>query len=270
MYCPLNHIAQALYFDRWAEVRFVVATTIYADASGSEHDQPAILVAGFFNSVSYWTDFGKEWKIFLKRNNIDRLHMTGPSEPWKDDPVIRERVLSEALEIIERSGAIPFVFLTVSSDFNAYMAERCSEGFKNVDAFVFSGWEFVMQVEAWCKERHLSMPEFVFEASNKKQHDALREVLLAYGLPEPIFRKKQEDDPERTVVALQASDFLAYEILRGWKDLINVGRPTRPYLQAFDRISHPTWEMITKDKMDLLIPVSAAVHRIERAIAESG
>ena len=260
------HFAQALYFDRWKKAKFLVATTVYADTSGSEHDQPVILIAGFYNTVDHWIEFGGEWNQLLKDKEITCLHMTGPKEPWKENERTRDAVLTPALDIIRKSGAQSFVFLVVSDDFNKWTQQHADKGFDKLDAFVFAGLEVVTIVNSYCDQQHCAMPEFVFETSDKKQHDTLRKVLSKYNLPEPIFRRKQEHDPQRTVVALQAADFLAYEILRGWKDYLNIGHPTRKYLQEFNRIPHPPWGFIDKEKFDMLIPVSATIKQIQAAI----
>lgn len=88
-----------------------------------------------------------------------------------------------------------------------------------------------------------------------------------YRLPEPIFRKKLDDDPVRSVVALQASDFLAYEIFRGWKNIVNKHSTNREYLKAFERSDH-SWGWADKEKMDGLIPISDAQHRLEQIVKE--
>lgn len=48
---PIEHFAKALYFDAWRECEFLVATTVYADASGNDRSEPLGLVAGWWNTV---------------------------------------------------------------------------------------------------------------------------------------------------------------------------------------------------------------------------
>lgn len=251
-YCPLNHLAQALYFDAWRDCGFVVASTIYADASGNDHCEPLCLVAGWWNSVENWTEFGQEWKAFLKRRDIVYLHQTGDDE-WKRDKQNRVSVLDEACQIIERSGAISHAFFTPTDDWDACVSEAKEQGFDKPDCFAWNAFRFVTHVLGWCEDRHLRMPEFIFEASSRKEEHALRVVMEDYKLPEPIFRRKLEEDPERTVVALQPADFVAYEIFRGWKDIIAKNVTSRRHLLAFERIEH-SWAYADKAQMDLLLP----------------
>ena len=267
-YCPLNHLAQALYFDAWEKCSFIVASTIYADASGNDHCEPLCLVAGWWNTVGNWTEFGREWKAFLDLRGIDYLHQTGKAE-WKENKQTREAVLNEALGIIVKNGLVSHAFFTPTVDWNAFAADvKTQKGLDKPDCFAWNAFRFVVQIDEWCKEHNFRMPEFVFESSNKKEEDALRDIMSEYGLPEPIFRAKLGKDPDRTVVALQAADFLAYELFRGWKDIVNKNYTERPYLRAFDRVEHQ-WAWADKAKMDLLIPISAAAHRLDRIAQEA-
>jgi hypothetical protein len=244
-----------------------VATTVYADASGNDHSEPLCLIAGWWNTVDNWTKFAEEWKAFLKQRGISYLHQTGNYE-WKRDPVNRASVLNEAMRIITKSGAFSHCFFTPTSDWHKYSAEvKTTHDLDSPDCFSWNAFRFVLHVQNWCERQHFRMPEFVFESSTKKEEDALREVMERYRLPEPIFRKKLEEDPIRSVVALQASDFLAYEIFRGWKDIVNKHSTSREYLQAFERARH-SWGWADKEKMDGLIPISDAQHRLERIVNE--
>jgi hypothetical protein len=194
--------------------------------------------------------------------------MTGPPEPWKSDPIIREAVKSEAIEIIQRSGAVSFVALTVSDDFNAFKAEKEAQGFEVPNAYVFTALKFVVQIHGWHSDNRMAQPsEFIFEAGDPGQKRILGEILKDYGLPEPIFRKKSDQDDQHAIVALEAADFLGYEMLRAWKDTLRLGVTQRPYLESFSRMEHK-WTSVTKDLMDLLLPISAAQHHLERIVKE--
>ena len=88
-------------FHEWRDCSFIVASTIYADASGNDHSEPLCLVAGWWSTVDNWTEFGRMWKTFLKKRDIEYLHQTGKYE-WKRNAQNRDSVLSEALGIIEK------------------------------------------------------------------------------------------------------------------------------------------------------------------------
>jgi hypothetical protein len=111
------------------------------------------------------------------------------------------------------------------------------------------------------------MPEFVFEGCGSLEESALRDVMTSYGLPERIFRKKQQKDPARTVVALQAADFVAYEVFRCWKSVVNGHDPNRPFLSAFADMERD-WAWADKEKMDSMIPVTAADRKLAAIVAE--
>ncbi|MDQ3169886.1 MAG: hypothetical protein M3Q55_07100 [Acidobacteriota bacterium] len=274
---PIEHLAKALYFDAWRERGFLVASTVYADASGNDHSEPITLVAGWWNSVDNWVEFGREWNAFLRRHDISCLHQTKSKKRpqddwWKADIKTRNTVLGDASGIIQRSGGISFAFFTPTDDWNEYLATTVPEQIggptHRPECFEWNGFRFVAQVERWCLYGHIPMPEFIFESSNKREQAALEGVLERYELPQPVFRSKLEEDPARTVVALQAADFLAYEIYKGWKDLMRDGATSRPFLLEFARLENH-WGWADKDKMDKLIPMSRAQNHLS-GIAQQG
>lgn len=253
-----------------------VASVVYADASGNDHEAPITLVAGWWNSVGNWIEFGREWDDFLNRQNIGCFHQTvSRKQPgddwWKRDPDVRHQTKAQAFEIIQRSGAISFAFFTPTDAWNAYLSstvpEQTGAEFDRPNCLEWNGFRFVVQVDSWCLDNHIPMPEFVFESSTRREQEALKHVIARYKLPEPVFRSKLERDLSRTVVALQAADFLAYEIYRGWKDLIRDGVTSRHFLLAFSQLEHH-WGWADKEKMDKLIPVSLAQNRLEELAAK--
>lgn len=256
-----------------------MAATVYADASGNDHSEPLCLVAGLYNSVTNWSDFGREWRDFLNRRGIQYLHQTKSKEKandeWKRDPTNRASVLDEAVQIIQRSGAIGLCFFTPTADYDGFIEHIESKDFKKPDCFAWNAFRFIVHVDGWCKNRRVKMPEFVFESSNRKEENALRRVMADYDLPEPIFRTKLDVDRARTVVALQAADFVAYELFKGWKQIMRAGigsppyiyETDRPYLGAFSRMEH-SWGWADKEKMISLLPISASQRRLEAIVAE--
>lgn len=269
---PVEHLAKALYLDCWRSAHFLMATTVYADASGG-NDQPLYVVGGWLASVDDWVDFGREWKDFLLRHNIGCFHQVSDEkhpedDEWKKNPVARDRIKSEAQEIIRRSGAISMVFFTPTADFAEWKAAREAEGDRIPDCFAWNAFRFVANVYGWCREKNMPAPEFVFEAMSKLEQAQLRAVMEQHGVHEPIFRGKRDHDPARTVVALQAADFLAYEVFRGWKDVVNRGETERPHLREFSRDPANDWSWADKEAMDPLKPVGQAMLRLEGIVRE--
>jgi hypothetical protein len=263
---PIEHLAKALYFDAWQGRGFVVATTVYADASGQLNTEPCYLIGGWWNSVTNWMDFDKEWKAFLRRHCICYLHQTGSrkkTDYWKKDRVLRDQINIEAVDIIRRSGAVSFVHFTPDDDYRRFVSELPAE-LQDLDAFVYNAFRFVLDVRGWCKKRHLSMPEFVFEEMDNVQHRiGLEKVMRDYDLPLPIFREKNAKDRTRSIVALQAADFIAYEVFRGWRDLMNKGHSSRSNIAAFERIEHQ-WSWADYQKLKALVPISQVRMHLER------
>lgn len=271
-YCPLNHIAQALHFDRWREIGFLVASTVYGDMSGNDHDAHVCLVAGWHNSVANWTEFGVEWKAFLADEGITYLHQTKSrhnpaNDEWKKDPANRLKVNRRAVALLRQSGAISVAFCTPTADYNEFMADAAEEGFDKADCFAWNATRFVAHVDDWRQARRVRMPEFVMESCTKKEQDALDAAMKEYDLPKPIYRDKQEIDPDRVVVALQAADLLAYELFRMWRERL-AGRPVdRPIFEELDDMPGRSWGWADRALMNSLRSVSKAQLRLE-AIAQ--
>jgi hypothetical protein len=264
--------SHVLRFDQWSEATFLVASAVYADASGNDHDTPLCLIGGWYNSASNWSAFATEWKPFLLKHDIPYLHQTKSKDPradqWKGKPRW-DAIRDEAIDIIERSGAISTAYWTLSADFSAHMQERMQRGYSQRECFAFNGFGFIANVQRACMDRRVSMPEFVFESSGKPEQDALRNALTGTGLPEPIFRSKTETDPERAVVALQAADFLAYELFRGWKSIMNSDPTDRPFLRRFEKMVPHEWGHSTREMLDRLIDRTEIQLELERIAEEA-
>jgi len=268
----MEHLADALYFGWWKEGIWAVLT-FYADASGSEHDQAVTVVAGFINSANNWVDFDREWRAFLDLYGVPYLHMKefahskGPFEIWRDNETTRQKFLADALRIIQKNGCTSFVTAIHSQAFNDVIRARHLLPFFG-NAYLFAARTCLSSILGWCGDKRMNAPlEYIFEAGDAKQ-GVLREIMKSDGMPEPIFRHKCDVDPARSILPLQAADFLAYEIAKGFRDIGK--RQMRQPLAEFNQMVGPfgDWGIYENDNMELLLTVNENVRRLEAVLGK--
>ncbi len=268
MYSPIEHIAKALHLSRWKDCWFAMYT-VYGDASGSEDRDRATVVACFMHSVQGWIEWDIEWQELLKAYDVPYLHMrefahsVGPFAKWKGDERIRRAFLGNALDIIVRSGAMNFATVVDSAAFTQFEARH---GVRHtlLSSYLFAARVCFSSITGWCRENRVNAPvEYVFEQGDPNQN-MLRTIAKVDHLPEPIFRPKIDDDPQRTVRPLQAADLLAYEIVKGYRDVGK--RPLREPLKRLERTTHD-WGIYDESNIDKLVPISDAVGAIEAVLS---
>ena len=271
-YSSIEHIAMALHFGRWEETLFAMLTA-YFDASGGA-EQHSVVIAGFVQTANNWVEFEREWRVFLDRYQVPYLHMsefahsTGRFKKWKEkehEPT-RRAFMKEALTLINEHGCWSFATVVVSEDFNQIVQEL-NMGHLLGNAYTFAASCILSYITAWCDEQRMNQPmEYIFEKGDAKQ-GVLRGIMERNGLPAPIFRPKQPEDSQVAIAPLQASDFLAYEVRRGYKDLVEKKLDFRHPLKQFDLMSGKAqWGFHTKKDLYQLLAVSDTTRKLEAIV----
>lgn len=239
--------------------------TVYGDCSGSERSQRAIVVACWMNSGQYWVEFDEKWKSFLSTYDVPYHHMrefahsVGPYKHMKGKKAIRDAFMAHALRIIEETGCRSFATVVDSAAFNAFQ-EREGSTHNLGNGYLFAARACLSMITGWCNDNRQNEPtEYIFEQGDPRQ-DLLRRITESDGLPEPIFRSKICDDPRRSILPLQASDLLAYELLKGYRDIGR--RQLRHPLKELDRMAHQ-WGIYDESNIEKLIPVGEATKTLE-------
>ena len=83
------------------------------------------------------------------------------------------------------------------------------------------------------------------------------------GRPEPIFREKIAQDPQRSVLPLQASDLLAYEIVKNYRDIDT--RPLRHPLKELER-TRADWGIYDERNIEGWVSVAEAATNLEAIV----
>lgn len=229
LWSPIEHLAKTLFLSRWNDARFVMFTAAF-DASGTEHDQSAVVVAGFISSTSDWLDFEKHWNVRLRDDGIEYFHMVdfaasrNQFKGWKNQEVRRRTLLSDLLDIIARHCYRKFGCAVLVKEWQAGISQANKEHFR-ISAYCIAALFSTVDVDAWTQLEQMNNPaEIIFEDGDTGK--GLLQHYMSSRKPDPIFRPKQDTARKDGsvipgFVPLQAADFLAYEIIQGVKNHAN-------------------------------------------------
>jgi len=259
-YSPIEHLAKTIFMGRWKDGRIAMMTAAF-DASGTEHDQIAIVVAGFISSANDWLDFEKAWTARLKVDGIDYFHMVEFAQSnkqfagWRDQEARRRALLADLLDIISSRCYRKFGCGISIKTWESGISEAHKERFK-MTAYGMAGSIAICTVDSWCQsERIRTAPEVVFEDGDLGKGKFQQEA--SPRKPEPIFRPKKDTvRADGTIVPgfvpLQAADLLAYELLlgiRNWQG--GMPRDARYALTRFNDIPGEIKWLEPKDLAEL-------------------
>lgn len=200
------------------------------DASGSKHDQPVLIVAGFVSTVDAWVDFDREWKSRLDKDGLDYFHANefaqssgSFADGWKNNEKRRRALLADLMGIIQSHAHQKVASIVVNSALNAKMDKGVRDSFY-LEAYPLAGRTVAKKVADYARSFHAKhFPEFIFEDGDL-DHGMLMTRFKKDGYPEPIFRPKRDtvdrknpDLIKRGYRPLQAADLLAYELFLAYK-----------------------------------------------------
>jgi hypothetical protein len=215
------------------------------DAAGSQHDQSFLVVAGFISSADAWKGFDAAWRERLAQEDLSHFHMvdfaqsTGEfKEGWKHNEPRRQKLLSDLMEIIQKHAFRRFGCAIDNELFLRHLSkERRDEYF--LDAYALAGMDCTAQVLRWCKNEpapQFNQVRFVFEDGDVGKGKLFKRFENDLDMT-PLFDSKKDKLTERgnepAFTPLQAADFLAYEILKGCKEMKRRERDPRWGLKQF-------------------------------------
>lgn len=231
--------------------------TSYFDASIGKKEGVTI-VAGWLSTIAEWEQFDIDWRLLLAQYDAPYFHMKefahsmGAFKDWKGKEVRRANFLRKAVGIIKdhvRYGVAMMIehgtFVEVNSLY------QLSENFGN--PYSLAGRHCVAEVHKWLKDNEYRSPvKYVFEDGDEGKGQLI-ELMEKSEKPLPIFEpsrdRKTKGEIRLGLRPLQAADFAAYELLKGFK--IGEYAPLymhRESLKALAKIPK-SWRKQTKSKM---------------------
>jgi len=193
--------------------------TAVFDASGTDHDQEWLVVAGYLSSAREWSQFSRDWLATLYPETAFHAaeYRYRMGSAYESSPLVQGLVgLAQSL----RYKCISIVRI---SNFSA-LSEESKERYR-LNAYALAARSCMGNLGEWCWWRGIPSHEikWVFERGDLGW-ERLQELLKREGRPLPIFKSKRDRFSkkdgsllEKAFVPLQAADLLAHEAFRANK-----------------------------------------------------
>jgi hypothetical protein len=198
--------------------------TCYFDASGTQHDQLVLAVAGLMSTAEYWLEFEVAWKFRLLQSGLNYFHRK------EIDPQKYPGLLDDLAHIIHAYSMRKFGMVVRVGALHRLVPEKEYTKW-NLDAYSYAGRACAAQVRLWAEQEGLrSVPELVF-ATGDKGRNQLEARLRNDGFTGVRFQPAIDHRDNKTgfvipaAVPLQAADLLAYELFGPTRVLEQTGRP---------------------------------------------
>jgi hypothetical protein len=202
----------------------LAAFTCYFDASGTQHDQLVLAVAGFMSTPDCWIQFEKAWCDRLALSGLSRFHRR------KFNPTKHPGLLEDLAAIARDHAMRKFGFVVrVRMLHNLVSADTLKKW--NLDAYSYASRACAAHVRLWAYQNNLrGVPEIVF-ATGDDGRDQLEARLRKDGLSRNIRFQPSHDQLDRKTgliirgaVPLQASDLFSYELFDPARTIEETGK----------------------------------------------
>lgn len=193
----------------WSRV-LVSAFSCYFDASGTQHDQDVIAVAGLMTTAEDWVSWESARLARLKRERRTYFHRKELGAPKY------QSLLSDLAATIHQ-GMRKFGMVVIVKELHTKVPRQEYDHWR-LDAYSYAGRACAAYVRIWAKRNHLRcMPELFF-AKGDTGRKQLETRLRLDGFDAVHFRPAKDELNQKTgliepsAVPLQAADMLAYEL----------------------------------------------------------
>lgn len=224
----VKHLAMIAGGATWRSINLAMFTA-YFDASGDEHEQLALVVAGFIASAEAWIDWEREW---LERLAIDGLAYFHRNELGGWPQGKRERLIGDLCQIIREHVAYKIGIAIVNEDLHEVVSSAELREWR-IKSYSVLGRTAAKEARCWATSSYNGpIPKLVFEKGDVGSGD-LKHLLESQGYPSPIFepKKKQVDRKSgitlEPAVPLKAADLLAHEIFTRVRTFEKTGEKSR-------------------------------------------
>jgi len=225
--------------------------TAYIDASGTEHDQPVLAVAGFIALTEEWLAFEGVWRERLLRDGFERFHMSEINRTFRGNSMARRRLLEDLALIIEGHVTRKVGCCVVNEGLRQIPIVDKKRWHMN--AYSLGGRSCAAQIRLWAEGWGArSLPRMVFEEGDTG-HGELIKILSRDGFSAPNFEPKKDRERNgsfvKGTVPLQASDLFAYSVFEPSRRIEESGHIKElPWLlDAFRKVPGEAWHIGLKD-----------------------
>jgi len=227
----------------------------YLDASGTEHDQPVLAVAGFIGLAEEWLAFERIWRKRLSKDGFECFHMREINRTFKGRGAARRGLLLDLAAIIEGHVTRKVGCCVVNEGIRQMPAVDKKRW--HVNAYSLGGRSCAAQIRLWAETKGArSLPRFVFEEGDAGRGELIK-ILKRDGFQSPTFDPKKDREKNgcvvRGCVPLQASDLFAYAVFEPARKIEAAGDLEElPWLlDAFRKIPGVVRHLGVKDMVHL-------------------
>jgi hypothetical protein len=215
----------------------------------------AAVVAGCIGHAKQWELFEGKWARLLREYDIqDGFHMSdfaSRSYVSNQYSLWEETKCREFLDrLIRIIGSHTTISVGIALDRRVYDAFVCTPGRKAVfeSEYVTASWLCLTLIDNWAeKRRDLQQINFVFDRGNGHRHAFQKSYDYAYRGKEYFSTLTFEDD--QLVLPLQAADFVAYEISKGWTSHSIDKRTPRKTFDLARQVLNHCWRVVDSPGM---------------------
>jgi hypothetical protein len=189
------------------------------DASGAEHDQPWLVVAGFVGRAKGWVKFSEDWTRQIAP--MPAFHAAPYRNQVGDDEYERGALVPSLVGLIKGQAEARFNVAIRIANLDL-LSEETRARF-NLSAYLMAGWTAAVLVQKWAFFRGHAWKDILMVYEKGDLHwEKLREGLERTGLPALFLPKADRTDQRGAVVEpgfvpLQAADLFAHELFRALK-----------------------------------------------------
>ncbi|HCC56729.1 MAG TPA: hypothetical protein DEQ47_05605 [Solibacterales bacterium] len=197
------------------------AFTAYFDASGTEHDQLCLAVAGFVSTTDKWVEFDQRWNERLAKDGIKYFHMNEFNNPgskgefrnWSYDDPRRPLLHRDLIGVITDHVDRHFGCCVITEALNGLTLQERQEW--HLSAYALAGRSCAAQLRLWCETWGGRVPRMVFERGDHGRGE-LEKILKLNKFSDPVFEPSRDVVEggfiTKGMVPLQAADLLAFEL----------------------------------------------------------
>jgi hypothetical protein len=195
--------------------------TAYFDESGTHDSREALVIAGYVANNQQWQEFDREWQEALEDVGVTHFHMRDFAHSlrefkyWKGDEARRGEFIKRLVKIIRQNTRRSFSSAIILKDYQKLnekyqLQELCSP-------YVICALTCVADIAKWCNARgYIDSALIVFEDGVKYKSEFLR-FYVPSNFHKISYAKKHE------FVGFQAADFVAWEHLKVYNQLVSAG-----------------------------------------------
>jgi len=260
-FSPFESLARAVCGSHWRKALFLMMHA-YFDCSQSGQGNGVLVVAGWLSSGERWLRFEADWRSVLDEFNVPHFHMKefahsvgAFTNGWKGENDKRELFIRSLLSVIYDHAMASFSCMVENSVFAAVNQEyQLREYFGN--EYALCSRVCVAEVNKWIRAHGYPMPpEYVFEDGDERGR--LNWLMESQGYPPPIYKPgRDRTAKDGTLIPgflqLQAADFAAYELRKGWDDFgetKEISRYRKSFLAVGKVVGEGFWGRCTEDDL---------------------